>query len=338
MKTIRRLLVVALKLCALALLGSEVFAHEARPAYLQVEETAADRFDVFWKQPVKGDVALSLAPRVSNRALDVPPTTEYSTNTFVIRQWRGLSLARASFDGATVSIEGLQATLTDAFVSIRFANGQQIETLLRPSHPTLTIRLAGTGRRDVSAYLMLGVEHILTGFDHLAFVLGLVLLVRDRSRLLAAITAFTVAHSITLAVAALGYARLPTAFIESLVALSIVFIAVELTRSWRGREGLTTARPWLIAFAFGLLHGFAFAGSLAEIGLPQHNIPGALLLFNCGVEIGQMLFVVGVVASCALLRRWHCTGLSYYGRWSVAYGIGALACYWTLTRFEEFIS
>jgi len=171
----------------------------------------------------------------------------------------------------------------------------------------------------------------------LSFVLGLVLLVRGRGRLIKTITAFTLAHSITLAAAALGYVHVSAPVIESLVALSIVFVAVELTRAWQGHEGITTRYPWLIAFTFGLLHGFAFAGSLADIGLPSHHIPAALLLFNCGVEIGQLLFVGVVLAISALLRRVPGSRLGGPLRWAVPYGIGALASYWMLERVHVLI-
>jgi hydrogenase/urease accessory protein HupE len=188
----------------------------------------------------------------------------------------------------------------------------------------------------VAAYLTLGIEHILTGFDHLSFVLCLVLLVSGRLKLLKTITAFTIAHSITLAAAALGYVHVSSPLIESLVALSIVFVAVELTRSWKGHQGITTRYPWLIAFTFGLLHGFAFAGSLADIGLPPHNIPGALLLFNCGVEIGQLLFVGAVLAIIAVLRLRYAAPANS-GRWLVPYAVGTLASYWMFERIAVLV-
>ena len=186
-------------------------------------------------------------------------------------------------------------------------------------------------------YLTLGIDHILTGFNHLSFVLGLVLLIRSRALLLKTVTAFTVAHSITLAAAATGYVHPSPPVIEALVALSIVFVAIELVRSWQGTPpSLTVRRPWLIAFTFGLLHGFAFAGSLADIGLPPHNIPMALLLFNCGVEIGQLLFV-----GAALLVIWALRKVPeprrLQLRFVVPYGIGTLSTYWMLERLHVLI-
>jgi hydrogenase/urease accessory protein HupE len=320
-----------------ALFHGEAGAHEVRPAYLEIDETAPNHFDVLWKQPSLGTLILRLEPKVSNGLLDTPPDEEYTANSFVIRRWQGRSLTRDSFDHATLRIEGLEHTITDALVNISFASGQQIQMVLKPGNPAFAIHLTGTGKMPVPAYLTLGIEHILTGFDHLSFVLGLVLLVRGRLRLLKTITAFTLAHSMTLAAAALGLVHVSAPVIESLVALSIVFVAVELARAWQGQEGVTTRYPWLIAFTFGLLHGFAFAGSLADIGLPAHNIPGALLLFNCGVEIGQLLFVGAVLTVIAILRRVRWAALGGYGRWIAPYGIGALASYWMLERVHVLI-
>jgi hydrogenase/urease accessory protein HupE len=315
----------------------DVLAHEVRPAYLEIDESAPNRFDILWKQPSLGTLVLRLNPRLSNGLLDTPPDEEYTANSFVIRRWHGRNLSHDSFDGSTLRIDGLEHTITDALVNISFASGQQIQTVLRPGSPAFGIHLTGTGNLPVPTYLTLGIEHILTGFDHLSFVLGLVLLVRGRLRLIKTITAFTLAHSITLAAAALGYVHVSAPVIESLVALSIVFVAVELTRAWQGHEGITTRYPWLIAFTFGLLHGFAFAGSLADIGLPAHHIPAALLLFNCGVEIGQLLFVGVVLAISALLRRVPGSQLGGPLRWAVPYGIGALASYWMLERVHVLI-
>jgi hydrogenase/urease accessory protein HupE len=324
-----------------ALLGLMLWAqaspHEVRPAYLQIDETAPDRFDALWKQPSVGTLAVHLVPRLSNGLLDTPPDEEYTANSFVIRRWKGRAVAREAFDGATLSIEGLEHTLTDALVIISFTGGQQVQTLLKPGHSSFIVHLTGTGKMPVPAYLTLGIEHILTGFDHLSFVLCLVLLVPGRLRLLKTITAFTIAHSVTLALAALGYAHVSAPLVESLVALSIVFVAVELTRVQQAHEGITTRFPWAIAFIFGLLHGLAFAGSLADIGLPPHNIPGALLLFNCGVEIGQLLFVGAIVAVISALQCVASVVDAKSGRWLVPYAIGTLASYWMFERIAVFV-
>lgn len=328
----KRALRFSLTLLGLVLFGDQAIPHEVRPAYLQIDESTPNRFEVLWKQPSTGTLALHLEPKLSNGLLDVPSDKTFMASNFIIRRWTGRAIARDAFDGTTLRVEGLEHSLTDALVIISFANGQQIQTLLTPRAPGFVIHLSSTGKMRVLAYLILGIEHILTGFDHLSFVLCLVLLVPDRLKLLKTITAFTVAHSITLAAAALGYVHVSPPLIESLVALSIVFVAVELIRSWKGVEGITTRRPWLIAFAFGLLHGFAFAGSLADVGLPPHNIPGALLLFNCGVEVGQLLFVGAVLGLSSALRRLPAASVSNSARWLVPYAVGALASYWMFER------
>jgi hydrogenase/urease accessory protein HupE len=308
-------------------------AHEIRPAYLEISENPQHSFDVLWKQPSNGTLVLKLTPRVSNGLLDGEPAEESFANSFVVRRWENLPFTRDSFDGATLRIEGLEFTITDTLVNITFGNGQQIQEILRPGTPSIQLHLSGAGKMPVPAYLRLGIEHILTGFDHLSFVLGLLLLVRNRVTLVKTITAFTVAHSITLVAAASGFVHVRAPVIESLVALSIVFVAVELARCYRGHRGLTVQYPWLIAFTFGLLHGFAFAGSLAEIGLPPHNIPFALLLFNLGVEIGQLMFVAAVFALIALLRRLP-RQLPVWTRWAAPYAIGTLASYWMFERIH----
>jgi hypothetical protein len=323
----------ALALAAGLVLPSPARAHEIRPAYLQITENPQHRFDVLWKQPSIGTQVLRLVPKVSNGVLDGEPIEEDATNSFLIRRWQDVNVSRASFDGATIHIEGLEYTLTDALVTLSFANGQEIQEILHPRTPALVVHLTGTGKLPVPAYIRLGVEHILTGFDHLSFVLGLLLLVRSRLTLLKTITAFTVAHSLTLAAAALGWVHVKPAVIEALVAFSIVFVAVEVVRAYHGEYGLTARFPWLIAFTFGLLHGFAFAGSLAEIGLPEHNIPASLLLFNVGVEIGQLLFVGAVLAVIALLRRLP-VSIPPWTRWIPPYAIGGLASFWVIERLH----
>jgi hypothetical protein len=308
-------------------------AHEIRPAYLQITENPEHRFDVLWKEPSVGTQVLRLVPQVSNGLLDGEPTEESSTNSFVVRRWKNVKVSRDSFDGAIICIEGLQYTITDALVGLSFANGQDIQEILRPGNHTLIVHLTGTGKFPVPAYLILGIEHILTGFDHLSFVLGLVLLVRSRLTLIKTVTAFTAAHSLTLAAAALGWVHMNPSVIEALVAFSIVFVAVEVVRAHRGEFGLTARYPWVIAFTFGLLHGFAFASSLARIGLPEHNIPLSLLLFNVGVEIGQLLFVGAALTGIALLNRLP-RRLPHWTLWIPPYAIGGLASFWVIQRLH----
>jgi hydrogenase/urease accessory protein HupE len=237
----------------------------------------------------------------------------------------------AALTGQRIGVDGLRTRATDALVRIRLADGRSVQTVLRGNESAITVP-EGTGKLDVlRAYLVLGFEHILTGFDHLLFVLGLTLLVHGRRQLLWTITAFTAGHSVTLSVAALGYVSLPTAPIEVLIALTILVLAVELTREAAGRDGWMQRRPWAVAFAFGLLHGLGFAGALAQVGLPADEIPLALFSFNVGIELGQLLFVACVLATRSALRRLP-TDFPRPVRALPAYAIGSLAVFWMWER------
>jgi hydrogenase/urease accessory protein HupE len=204
-----------------------------------------------------------------------------------------------------------------------------------PASPEFVIE-ASPGHWEVArTFLGLGIEHILLGFDHLLFVLALLMLVSGGRRIVLTVTAFTVAHSITLVAATLGWIALRGAPVEATIALSIVFLAREILMTWRGQASLTERMPWVVAFVFGLLHGLGFAGALAEIGLPQNAIPLALLCFNMGVEIGQLLFVGAVLAVVMVSQRWLAR-LSSRLRWIPAYAIGSVASYWLIARVAAF--
>lgn len=307
-------------------------AHEVRPALLQIVETGPHAYEVTWKQPAMGEMVIHLTPHLSGGALERPPTRQTAASGFVEKSWtvkEGLPL-----DGQTASVEGLPETVTDVLLRVTTADGRQVDAVLKPSQPAMKLALSKPSGLAVPAYLRLGVEHILTGFDHLLFVLGLLLLVGPSWRLVKTITAFTVAHSLTLGLAALGYIAFPSAVIEALVALSIVFVASELVPG-RSEETLARRRPWLIAFVFGLLHGMAFAGALAEIGLPAKAAPQALFLFNVGVEIGQLLFIGAVLGLVRLAARtpWRAwLERPLVTRLGPAYGIGGLAAFWLIER------
>jgi hydrogenase/urease accessory protein HupE len=191
----------------------------------------------------------------------------------------------------------------------------------------------------VRTYLLLGFKHILSGVDHLVFVLALLLLVKGVRRLVFTVTAFTIAHSLTLAGATLGYIQMPGPPIEAAIALSIMFVAAEILHSRRGNPGLTEKYPWVVAFTFGLLHGFGFAGALAQIGLPQASIPIALLFFNVGVEIGQLFFIASVFAVIALGRQITRRIDLPRPAWTGAvppYAIGGIAAFWVIQRIAAF--
>ncbi|HEX3365393.1 HupE/UreJ family protein [Phenylobacterium sp.] len=303
-------------------------AHEVRPAYLEIDQTGPSTYTAIWKQPVMGDVAIHLVPHLSNGWLDQPPADQYATGGFLIRQWTFQAPGPLPLQGRTVSIDGLQDTITDVFVRIRLKNGEGVDTIVRPEAPQFRIDLKAGAPTAVSAFLLLGIEHILTGPDHLLFVLGLLLIVRDRWTLVKTVSAFTVAHSITLAAATLGHIQLSTPVLNALIALSILFVAPEAIRAARGGTSLTIRYPWIVAFAFGLLHGMGFANGLSTLGLDKGALLGALALFNVGVEIGQLAFL-GVVL--ALIRSFRLMQLSWPRPVAAlpAYAIGALGAMWT---------
>jgi hydrogenase/urease accessory protein HupE len=316
--------------------SSPASAHEVRPAFLQITELSDGRYDVLWKQPSQENLAVRLIPHISGGLLEGSPNAIETAPNFQMRIWRQLDAGATGLDGRTLEIEGLPQTITDVLVSITLANGDQLQQSLRPQNPFLVLHLAKNGLA-VPAYLILGVKHILTGADHLCFVLGLLLLVRDRIMLLKTVTAFTLAHSMTLAATALHLIAVRPALIEALVALSILFVAVELVHFYRGREGLTVRFPWLIAFTFGLLHGSAFAGALIQIGLPPNAIPLSLLLFNVGIELGQILFLAAVIGIGWCLARLPLP-LPVWTRWVPPYAIGTFAAVWFLERIQTAIA
>ena len=328
---LRRLLLTL----ALVVAPAAAWTHEVRPAYFQVIQDAPHHYEITWKQPTQGDMALHLVPRLSNGWLNSPPQDQFASGAFLIRIWSVSAPGADPLSGVTLSVDGLDRSITDVLVVIHLAGGRSLESILRPDHQSLRLAFAATQGLPVPAYLRLGIEHILTGADHLMFVLGLLLLVGVRWRLIKAITAFTVAHSITLGASAIGLVTVPSAVIEALVALSIVFVASELINAIRGRSALTQRWPWVIAFTFGLLHGFAFAGALAEVGLPKDAIPLSLLLFNVGVEIGQLLFVgtaILVILALRLLWKYVPAAWARLSRPAPAYAIGSFAAYWFIER------
>ncbi len=246
-----------------------------------------------------------------------------------IKHWT-IRTGPEGLEGWEVTVHGLSATMVDVLVRVALADGRVVSRLLRPDAPSFLFT-SETAGPAAGGYFVLGIEHILLGIDHLLFVLALVLIVRGVGLLVKTITAFTVAHSITLALAALGVVEVPSAPVEAIIALSIVFVAAEIIHRRQGRSGLTERAPWVVAFTFGLLHGFGFAGALAQVGLPQNDIPLALLFFNLGVEAGQLAFVGVVLALIALLARLRLP-LPRWAPWLPPYAIGSVAMFWVIQR------
>jgi hydrogenase/urease accessory protein HupE len=303
-------------------------AHENLPAFLEIAEQQRGVYRVYWRVPavegVPPAILFSTPDGCREIAVAVPPQTPGS----FVRAWT--MECPGGIAGRKIEIAGLRLTLLDALVKIRYRDGTSVSRILRPAEPSFVPAAGATGA-DAWGYLRLGIEHILYGLDHLFFVFGLLLIVRGTKLMLKTISAFTVAHTITLGLATLGVVRVPVAPTEAVIALSIVFLGSELALRRRGIVGLTYRKPWLVAFAFGLLHGFGFAGTLARIGIPHAEISLALLLFNCGVEIGQVAFVIAFVAFAASLHdlnvRWP-----RWTREALPYAFGATSACWFLQR------
>jgi hypothetical protein len=241
--------------------------------------------------------------------------------------------------GGTIHIAGLTATTTDVLVRMERLDGTTQVTRLTPSAPSFVVEAAPRAIQVAATYLKLGLEHILLGIDHLLFVLALLILVKGTRRLVATVTAFTIAHSLTLAGATLGFVHVPGPPVEAAIALSIVFVASEIMHSRQGRAGLTERFPWVVAFAFGLLHGLGFAGALSEVGLPQSAIPVALLCFNVGVELGQLLFIATVIVIIGIARQIMRRSERSQPAWAwrvPPYVIGSIAAFWIIQRIAAF--
>ena len=326
---------MCLGVLALMLSLSRASADELRPALLELRETQADSYNILWKTPFPDSGAVEISPELPPGCTATGARRNFLTNTLSVSSWR--STCRGGLDGQTIRIRGLGAVTIDVLVRLERLDGSKQIARLSAMSPSFTVE-ASPGLIGVAkTYFNYGVTHILAGYDHLAFVLALILLVGTGRKVVIAITAFTLAHSVTLATATLGIIRPAQTPIEAVIALSILFLAAEIARTHRGYDSLTVRKPWLIAFAFGLLHGFGFAGALLEAGLPQNDIPAALFFFNVGVESGQLVFIGVVLLTMALLRR----SSLYQHLWlrrAPQYAIGVIAAFWTIERVAGFWS
>jgi hydrogenase/urease accessory protein HupE len=265
------------------------FAHESRPVYLELE-FSPNQFNVLWRMPTLGGMRLPIELQLPPDFRDVRLPIEEDLNDSHVER-RMIIASSGGLAGKRIDFPGLENTITDVFVRIELLDGSKSTTIVHPSQPWLDIRATQNKWAVAGTFVVQGIRHILFGADHMLFVLGLLLIVKDRWMLLKTVTAFTVAHSITLAIATLGFANVPMLPLNAAIALSILFLGTEIVRSWRGETSLTIRHPWIVAFAFGLLHGFGFASALTSAGLPQLDLPLALLTFNVGVEVGQLSFV-----------------------------------------------
>jgi hypothetical protein len=324
MTRIARLLLL---LFVTAIQSSPAFAHELRAGYFALKQTDGSSYEVIWKPPVLSGRRLDVVPElpadcvVQNRGTQVSSAGDLIQSSFLS--------CSAALEGRAVRFAGLSSTLADVLVRLQSHEGKEQALLATPDEPQVTFAESANFPGIFWTYAVLGTQHIWEGPDHLLFVLCLVFLIRDARQLTVTITSFTLAHSLTLAATTLGWVQLNIAPVEAVIALSIVFLASEVLSRDRGEERLSERWPWLIAFVFGLLHGFGFASALSQIGLPDDAVPAALLAFNLGVEFGQLVFVAIVLGLLALLKR---VNLYPIAQTVSVYGVGILATVWFIER------
>ena len=325
-----RRLFVALAAAVFSLLSLAAIAHESRPAYLEMKESAPGRFSVVWRTPVLAGMRLPVALKLPDGVHDVAePSVQELPDSRLER--RVVDAGPKGLAGRRPASPALRWPSPVGGGRVKGLAGTPQPDYARPPQPWLEIAAPRGALASARVFLAQGIEHILLGVDHLLFVLGLLAIVRTPWMLVKTITAFTLAHSITLAIATFGVASVPAAPLNVAIALSILFLGPEIVRAWRGQTSFTIRHPWVVAFAFGLLHGFGFASGLAALGLPRSEIPLALLAFNAGVEIGQLAFVALVlllVRSLDVLRMHWPRSLEL----APAYVIGSLGAFWTLQR------
>ncbi len=305
-------------------------AHESQPGTLEIQQMAADRYDVTWKAPIYYGKPHPARLQLPENWKDIVRPTERRMANSIIFRWV-VDVGPESIEGEVLRFPGLESTITDVYVRLTRLDSTMMTAVVRPTKPFVELRGERSWHATAAEYIGLGFYHILLGVDHLLFVLGLLLIVQGRMMLIKTITSFTVAHSITLAIATLGFASIPLPPLNAAVALSILFLGPEIVRSWRSETSLTISYPWIVAFVFGLLHGFGFASGLSTTGMPKAELPWALLCFNIGVELGQLAFVF-----IALALAWSFRTLEIrWPRWALAmpgYTVGSLGAYWTIQR------
>jgi hydrogenase/urease accessory protein HupE len=319
-------LLISLLLCC-----ESLWAHEVRPAYLRIQQTAEENFDVLWRVPAMGEMRLGIYIAMPEQCQGTAEPLRWMEGGTFVERWS--THCPGGLTGQTVTVEGLSSTFIDALGRFERLDGTYQVVRLTPAKPYFVLAGTESLSQVANTYGWLGVEHILLGIDHLLFVLALLLLAPNMRSLFWTITAFTLAHSLTLGAATMGWVQVPQQPVEAVIALSILFVATEIVHWHQGRAGITRRWPWLVAFTFGLLHGFGFAGALSEIGLPQHSIPYALLFFNLGVEAGQLLFIAAVLLAWKILRQvsWP------HWIWRLpVYAIGSMAAFWTIDRIVGF--
>lgn len=319
--------------------GPAAQAHALEPGYLGLQQTAEDSWRVFWRRPDVNGAPMAIDARLPGNCTPSKAGPPGDDGSAWSAGW--IAACDGGLAGRTLVIEGLEQTSTDVLLRVQPLEGAPSTVRLTPQDTQYTVPEVPGTRAVFASYFQLGMEHILEGFDHLLFVFTLILLIRTPGRLVGAVTAFTIAHSITLALASLDLVRVPGPPVEAIIALSILFLAIEIIKRGGGRERLSERCPWLVSFSFGLLHGLGFAGALSDIGLPPGDIPAALLAFNIGVEAGQLAFIAAVLTLGWVLRHGVAAsgGLNGVRRRAqpvMAYAIGGVSTYWLVERISGF--
>lgn len=303
-------------------------AHEVRPSYLHLNEVAPAQFEAVWKQPVLEGKRLRIKPVFDGNCEESGPRDIRANGRTAAESFR-VSCALLSGE---IRLEGLERTLTDAFIRIDYLDGEQKSGVIKADNPVFNLSEAKAAK--ASAYVKIGLDHIIFGWDHLLFVIGLVMLV-SRRQIIGVATAFTAAHSLTLALAAFGLLSLPTRPVEILIAMSIVLLALEIVRKNKGQSSLAIRKPFLISFVIGLIHGCGFASALSEIGLPKGTELLALLFFNIGVELGQIGVILALLALVWGLLKSNWVRQSQI-EYAAAYAIGITGMFWAVQRLAEY--
>jgi hydrogenase/urease accessory protein HupE len=325
---------IFLNILLLLLSANHCVADEIRMAYLELKENKKDNFSIIFKIPSKAGRKLNLTAKLPSTCKEISQIKTQLVNNAYLNSWE--IECDGTILGSKISITGLKETNTNLLLHLEFIEGVSQTKVLTPENQSYEVPGTNSSLQIAGTYTFLGIEHILEGFDHLLFVFALLLIAKSMRQLVLTITAFTLAHSITLAGVTFGYLKLPQQPIEAIIALSIIFLAMEIVHKKRGIDGIASRFPWIVSFTFGLLHGFGFAGALAEIGLPQQSVPLALLFFNVGVETGQLIFVTVVVLIGIILKKITRPLLLERARTLTVYGIGSLASFWFIERVSAF--
>ena len=332
-----QLLTLAVFLITIAGFDTVLYGHALQPGYLELRLIDTDQYSILWKKPANRGKPMAISAVLPKNCDQAKPSQSVWDGMAYLARWT--ARCTGGLEGGEIRIDGLDQTSTDVLVRFDFTDSTVESRRLTPGNSSFTVPAIPSRFEVVRTYLVLGFKHILEGIDHLMFVLALLILVKGVRRLVVTVTAFTLAHSLSLVGATLGLVQIPGPPVEAAIALSIMFVASEIMHSRSGNPGLTEKYPWVVAFIFGLLHGLGFAGALAQIGLPQSSIPTALLFFNVGVEIGQLFFIACVFSIIALGRaiisRINMPKMVWIST-VPPYVIGSAAAFWTIQRLVNF--